>query len=75
MHGAAVVRAHAGEIVPTPTRYRCRRPERLDVRIERIATNPGGANRLGRNYTPSGVVGEVKVVSLHTDEEGRIPPR
>jgi hypothetical protein len=75
MHGPAVVRTHAGEIAPTPTRYRCWKPERLDVRIECVATNPGGANRLGRNYTPSGVVGDVKIASLHTDKDGRIPPR
>ncbi|MBW2578093.1 MAG: hypothetical protein JRE38_08500 [Deltaproteobacteria bacterium] len=44
----------------------------IDASIERVATNPGGANRLGRNYTPSGVVGDVKIVSMHTDQDGLV---
>jgi hypothetical protein len=44
----------------------------IDASIERVSTNPGGANRLGRNYTPSGVVGDVKIVSMHTDQDGLV---
>jgi len=44
----------------------------IDASIERVATNPGGKNRLGRNYTPSGAVGDVKIVSLHTDQDGLV---
>jgi len=44
----------------------------IDASIERVATSPGGANRLSRNYTPSGVVGDVKIVSLHTDKDGLV---
>ena len=44
----------------------------IDASIERVATNPGAANRLGRNYTPSGAVGNVKIVSLHTDQDGLV---
>jgi len=39
----------------------------IDASIERVAAHPGGANRLGKSYTPAGNVGNVKIVSIHTD--------
>jgi hypothetical protein len=39
----------------------------IDQNIQRVSTNPGAENRLGKYYTPSGNVGDVKIVSLHTD--------
>ncbi|MDH3521052.1 MAG: hypothetical protein OEM49_11405 [Myxococcales bacterium] len=44
----------------------------IDATIERVTPNPGAANRLARNYTPSGAVGDVKIVSLHTDKDGLV---
>ena len=39
----------------------------IDTNIQRVSANAGAANRLGKNYTPSGDVGATKIVSLHTD--------
>jgi hypothetical protein len=39
----------------------------IDTNIQRVSTNPGAATRLKKNYTPSGAVGNTKIVSLHTD--------
>jgi len=39
----------------------------IDTNIQRVSTNPGSENRLGKYYTPSGDVGDTKIVSLHTD--------
>ena len=44
----------------------------IDASIARVATHPGGANRHRKNYTPSGNVGQVKVVSTHTDGDGLV---
>ena len=33
---------------------------------------PGGANRHGKNYTPKGNVGDVKIVSTHTSGDGLV---
>ena len=44
----------------------------VDAEIERVSPNPGAANRLGRNYTPEGSVGDAKIVSIHTDLDGLV---
>jgi hypothetical protein len=33
---------------------------------------PGGRNRLEKSFTPEGQVGDVKIVSLHTDGDGLV---
>lgn len=38
--------------------------------IERVTPNRGAANRLARNYTPTGDVGHTRIVSMHTDKDG-----
>jgi hypothetical protein len=40
--------------------------------IERVSPNPGARNRLARHFTPSGVVGDTRIVSLHTDKDGLV---
>lgn len=40
--------------------------------IARVEPNPGAANRLDKNYTPTGFVGPAKIVSLHTDKDGLV---
>ena len=44
----------------------------IDAAIERVATHPGGENRLKKNYTPTGKVGDVKIVSIHTSGDGLV---
>jgi hypothetical protein len=44
----------------------------IDTNIQRVSTNPGAANRLGKYFTPDGDVGDVKIVSLHTDGDGLV---
>lgn len=44
----------------------------INALIERVSPNPGAANRLGKNYTPTGKVGKTKIVSLHTDKDGLV---
>lgn len=44
----------------------------IDAAIQRVAANPGGANRLARNFTPKGDVGDVKIVSIHTSGDGLV---
>ncbi len=44
----------------------------IDTRILRVATNPGAHNRLERHFTPEGEVGDVKIVSIHTDGDGLV---
>lgn len=44
----------------------------VDAGIERAVPRPGAARRLRRNYSPNGNVGEVKVVALHTDQDGLV---
>lgn len=44
----------------------------VNATIERVRPNPGAANRLKRNYTPKGRVGDVKIVSMHTDKDGLV---
>jgi hypothetical protein len=44
----------------------------IDAVIERVSPHPGAANRLQKNYTPTGNVGSTKIVSLHTDKDGLV---
>jgi hypothetical protein len=44
----------------------------IDSAIERVEPNPGAANKLRRNYTPTGDVGAARIVSLHTDKDGQV---
>lgn len=44
----------------------------VDAAIERVAAHPGGARRLQNNFVPQGRVGDVKIVSLHTDKDGLV---
>jgi hypothetical protein len=44
----------------------------VDAAIQRVAANPGAANRLGKNFTPMGDVGNVKIVSIHTSDDGLV---
>jgi hypothetical protein len=44
----------------------------IDAAIARVATHPGGKNRLGKSFTPAGDVGAAKIVSLHTDGDGLV---
>ena len=40
--------------------------------IQRVAPNPVANNRFGKNYIPTGQVGDVKIVQLHTDKDGLV---
>jgi hypothetical protein len=40
--------------------------------IRRAWPHAGGVNRLQRNFTPTGNVGDVKIVSIHTDKDGLV---
>ena len=42
----------------------------IDAEIERVEPDEDAAKRLRKNYTPTGRVGGVKIVSLHTDKDG-----
>lgn len=44
----------------------------INESIQRVSPNPGAKNRLARNYTPTGKVGDTKIVSIHTDKDGRV---
>jgi len=44
----------------------------VNATIERVEPNPGAANRFEKNYTPTGFVGDVKIVSMHTDKDGLV---
>ncbi len=40
--------------------------------IERVMPDPDARRRFLGNYTPSGKVGDVKIVSIHTDKDGLV---
>ncbi|MGH9313736.1 MAG: hypothetical protein ACRD1S_11140 [Vicinamibacterales bacterium] len=40
--------------------------------IARVAPDSGAQNRLENNYTPTGIVGSTRIVSLHTDKDGLV---
>lgn len=37
-----------------------------------FSPNPGAENRLERHYRPSGNVGNIKIVNIHTDKDGLV---
>ena len=44
----------------------------INATIERVDPNPGAANRFEKHYTPTGLVGDVKIVSMHTSGDGLV---
>ncbi len=44
----------------------------INETVARVAPNRGAAHRLRRHYTPTGDVGDVRIVSLHTDKDGLV---
>lgn len=42
----------------------------IDAVIERVSPNPGAQNRLTKHFTPTGAVGNTKIIALHTDKDG-----
>ena len=44
----------------------------VNAGITRVMADPDAAYRLHENYTPSGKVGDVKIVSIHTDKDGLV---
>ena len=44
----------------------------IDAAIERVTPHRGAARRLARFYTPTGQVGNAKIVGLHTDKDGLV---
>lgn len=44
----------------------------INAAIARVTAHPGAASRLHDNYTPTGQVGNTKIVSLHTDKDGLV---
>jgi len=44
----------------------------INAFVQRAVPNPGAANRLSRNFTPRGDVGNSKIVSMHTDKDGLV---
>jgi hypothetical protein len=44
----------------------------IDDTIARVSPHPGAATRLHENFTPTGDVGDTKIVALHTDKDGLV---
>ncbi len=44
----------------------------INAAIERVAADPAARAQLRDNYSPSGDVGTVKIVSIHTDKDGLV---
>lgn len=44
----------------------------INENIARVSPHPGAENRLERYFTPSGDVGDTKIISLHTDKDGLV---
>ena len=44
----------------------------LDASVERVMADPAARQALVDNYTPTGKVGDVKIVSIHTDKDGLV---
>jgi hypothetical protein len=44
----------------------------VDANIQRVTADKQARKRLERNFTPKGDVGDVKIVSLHTDGDGLV---
>ena len=46
--------------------------EAIDDIIARVSPHPGAEKRLERYFTPTGDVGETKIISIHTDKDGLV---
>ena len=44
----------------------------IDNSIARVSPHPGAENRLIRYFTPTGDVGDTKIISIHTDKDGLV---
>ena len=44
----------------------------INRNIARVSPHPGAENRLERYFTPSGDVGDTKIISIHTDKDGLV---
>lgn len=44
----------------------------VNATIARVDADPGALERLMDNYTPTGRVGDVRIVSIHTDKDGLV---
>lgn len=44
----------------------------IDASVERVTADPAARQRLIDYYTPTGKVGDVKIVAIHTDKDGLI---
>jgi hypothetical protein len=44
----------------------------IDYIIARVSPHPGAENRLERYFTPTGDVGDTKIISMHTDKDGLV---
>lgn len=44
----------------------------INDNIARVSPHPGAENRLERYFTPSGDVGDTKIISIHTDKDGLV---
>ena len=49
------------------------REAECNATIERMRADPEARAKLVDNYTPTGKVGDVKIVALHTDKDGIVP--
>ncbi len=46
--------------------------KKINRKIQRVKPKKRAAKRMAANYTPTGEVGDVKIVSLHTDKDGLV---
>lgn len=70
------------DLVFDPTKLNLRQPfdnigidygdAAVNAAIERVEADPFDRRFLLNNYTPSGAVGNIKIVSLHTDKDGLV---
>ncbi|MEA3548047.1 MAG: hypothetical protein U9R66_10330 [Thermodesulfobacteriota bacterium] len=44
----------------------------INASIVRVSPHPGAENRFERYFTPSGDVGDTKIISIHTDKDGLV---
>jgi hypothetical protein len=44
----------------------------VNANIQRVGAGPAQSRRLRSNYTPTGDVGNVKIISIHTDKDGLV---
>jgi hypothetical protein len=45
---------------------------KINDSIDRVSPHPGAENRLERNFTPTGDVGDTKIIAIHTDKDGLV---